>query len=353
MKKITYIIATALLAFSCDNSSYYTEPFDNPTDPYLIVVNEGNYGYSNSDISYITKNEEVTNKVFEAKNGRTVGDVAQSVTKINNYYYIAISNSQKIEVVSADDFSEIATIYDDSEYITPQYIIQTAGSEAIMSDLYSTKMAIIDLSYNRILSYKEVGAGTGKMYLSNSLLYVAKYDDSTWCYDNIMILDSGSLNQVGEISTPGMGKSDILEDNTGKIWAMTTGGFVRIDPSTYSIVKTVPLPSEITNVWGSHCGITSDGRTIVFTSPVNGESKVYSFDVEANTIGDAIFTATEIDNIYGSGAYGLAISPDDQIFMTDAIDYVQSGKVYEYDFSGEVVNAYTVGISPQHMIFVD
>lgn len=350
MKKLFYLFALSAFTFSCSSSTSFDQDSTivDVNDPYLLVVNEGNWGYSNSDISYITKNEEVVNDLFQNNNGRAAGDVAQSVTKINNYYYIAVSNSSKIEVISADNFGSIATI--EAEGMTPQYILQTGASEAIVSDLYSTELAILDLSYNRVLSYKEVGAGTGRMLLTSGCLYVAKYNSDSWCYDNIMVLDAGSLSQVAEIETPGMGKSDILVDSQSKIWAMTAEGFVRVDPSTNTIEKRVTFPSEITSVWDSHCGITSDYSTIVFSATVDGQCKVYSFDIGDSSVGEAIFTATEIE---GYGAYGLAVSPDDQIFITDAVDYSSDGKVYEYNFEGEVVNGYTVGINPQYMIFVD
>jgi hypothetical protein len=51
--------------------------------------------------------------------------------------------------------------------------------------------------------------------------------------------------------------------------------------------------------------------------------------------------------------YGLAVHPDDgTLFVTDAIDYVQNGKAYQFSSStGEQMNSWPVGRIPGSFCF--
>ena len=54
----------------------------------------------------------------------------------------------------------------------------------------------------------------------------------------------------------------------------------------------------------------------------------------------------------GKNFYGLSIHDlSGEIFVTDAVDYVQSGWVYRYSSSGALLDSINTGIIPQALFF--
>ena len=50
--------------------------------------------------------------------------------------------------------------------------------------------------------------------------------------------------------------------------------------------------------------------------------------------------------------YALGVNPKNgEIFVCDAIDYVQAGVVYRYDKSGQEIHSFHTGIIPGHIFF--
>src|SRR5690242_11907649 len=78
---------------------------DNPSDRTfgsgIYVTNEGNYGKANGDVSFINKESKAVEKtVFQTINGRTPGDVIQSMNFHNGKAYLIANNSSRIEIAN-------------------------------------------------------------------------------------------------------------------------------------------------------------------------------------------------------------------------------------------------------------
>ena len=53
-------------------------------------------------ISVLNKDGSVIPDIFREVNHRPLGDVAQSITKINGKYFVTLDNSKKIEVIDPE-----------------------------------------------------------------------------------------------------------------------------------------------------------------------------------------------------------------------------------------------------------
>ena len=85
-------------------------------------------------ISVLNKDGSVIPDIFREVNHRPLGDVAQSITKINGKYFVTLDNSKKIEVIDPETFGSVGTIlYTQAGF--PRQIVAISPTEAIVSDL--------------------------------------------------------------------------------------------------------------------------------------------------------------------------------------------------------------------------
>ena len=84
----------------------------------------------------------------------------------------------------------------------------------------------------------------------------------------------------------------------------------------------------------------------------NGESIYYlNNGVNKLSIYDTSLPTNSIIEQNGALFYGMGISPTHDIYVSDAVDYVQAGIVYRYDSSASLLHQFTVGIIPQGFWF--
>ncbi|MBK7667943.1 MAG: hypothetical protein IPJ32_11760 [Sphingobacteriaceae bacterium] len=151
MKLINYIIVLAsLLLFSCvkDKPNDIMQPEVSFGSGFKVfITNEGNFGTNNASVSmYEPRSEQVVNDIYKTQNNNAaLGDVCQSMTKINNKYYVVVNNSGKIAVVNSSDFKVITNI---TGLQSPRHILPVTFSKAYVSDLYANAISIIDLNTN-------------------------------------------------------------------------------------------------------------------------------------------------------------------------------------------------------------
>ena len=75
-----------------------------------LVLNEGGINQNMGGISVLNKDGSVIPDIFREVNHRPLGDVAQSITKINGKYFVTLDNSKKIEVIDPETFGSVGTI---------------------------------------------------------------------------------------------------------------------------------------------------------------------------------------------------------------------------------------------------
>ena len=140
--KITLIAFAALAMFSCKKETEDETPTKsfaaNPDGIY--VSNEGGFNTGKASITYSDGTEaETIQDVYKIANNASLGDICQSMIKINGLIYLVINNSSKIEVVQATTMKKTATI---TGLTSPRYMVQATTEKAYVSDLYSNQISI-------------------------------------------------------------------------------------------------------------------------------------------------------------------------------------------------------------------
>jgi hypothetical protein len=305
----------------------------------VFITNEGNYGFGNAAISYYDiERGEVVEDFYKSVNKKSLGDVCQSAYLERNKMYVVVNNSQKIEVLDSETFVQIATI---SGFTSPRYILPVSKSKAYVTELYEKAIKIVDLNTHTI---------TGKIEINSdwSVQMVEMYGKvfvGTVQTDKLFVINSAT-NQVVDSVLVGYNPSSMKEDKFGKLWVLCRGNkekaikgkLVQLNPENLQIEKEFIIENDNP----ARLEINGFSDTLYFLN--NG---VYQFPVTASSLPTNPIIE-ENNKLY----FGLGIHPKSgQIYVADAIDYVQKGNIYRYKPNGELVTQFKAGIIPSYFVF--
>jgi len=303
-------------------------------DKGVFITNEGNFQFGNARISYYSPaTGAVNNNLFEDVNGRALGDVCQSMYIFNGKAYIVLNNSGNIEVVNAYSFASTASI---SGFNSPRYFMPVSNAKAYVSDLYAGQIAIVDLNAGSISGHiscpgwsEEMRLVYGKVFVTNQLrtsLYVVHAATDA-------IIDSINI---------GYGANSIIEDRYGKLWVLCSdlnnqhpAKLHRINPITHSIEQSFVFAEPHANPWRLKVNGSLD--TLYYLN-----NHVFRMPIEAVSLPETPFINAGNRNFYGLGICPLT----SEVYVSDAIDYVQQGVVFRYNSNGSQINYFTAGIIP-------
>lgn len=308
----------------------------------VLILNEGNFGWGNGSITYYQpQTKTVSNNVYQqANNNVPLGDVVQSAYQFNNKIYVVANNSSKIEVMNTSNFSSIATI---SGFNSPRYFLPISNSKAYISDLYSNSIQIVDLISNTITGGINTNCWTEQLLLHNDTVYVCDMSN-----DNLLIINPTNNSLVDSVKL-GIEPNSIVKDKNDKLWIMCGGGFqednaklIRFNPQTRSIEATFIFPNI--NQSPSSLVIDNEKEQLYFLN-----NNVYRMDISAPYLPSSVLISNSSNTFYG-----LGIDPvNEEIYVADAIDYVQSGIVFRYSSSGSLIHQFNVGIIPGNFLFLE
>jgi DNA-binding beta-propeller fold protein YncE len=330
---------TALLAVLSIFSSCTKEdlpPVEVPDENSFFVLCEGNYNWGNASITaYDVTNEVLTQEYFQLVNSYALGDVAQSIFENEDYYFIVVNNSGKVEVVDKQDFSVIYTL---TGFNSPRFLQTINDSIAYVSDLFSGEVSIINFINGNNVGAVEVNSWSEQMQKVADSVYVCLYD-----LKSIGIINSLNHQLTGEISLA-KSPSQIRVDAEGMLWVLAS------DWGEGSILyKIDPLSRDILSEW-----TFEEANTLVqLEIAVNGNwvyllsstGEVYKFSSLTSTV------ITPIFSVNLDGLYGLDVDEDGGIYICDAHDFVQNGTVNKYSESGLLQYSIESGVSPNSIVF--
>ncbi|MBL4593783.1 MAG: hypothetical protein JKX68_08220 [Flavobacteriales bacterium] len=306
----------------------------------VLIVNEGNFGFGNGSISlYKPSNQIASQNIFQQSNTTPLGDVIQSITQFNNKAYIVVNNSNKVEVVDINNFNSIATI---SGFNSPRYFLAINNNKAYVSDLYANSIQIVDLTNNIISGNISIAGWTEELLLHNDTVYVCDMTN-----DNIIIINPLNNTLIDSVKV-GRQPSSIVKDQNNKLWILCDGGFnetnptlIKYNPQTRTIEATFVFP----NITESPNGLTinATGNQLYFIN-----SSIYTMNIN-----DALLPTTPFVSSTNNNFYGLGIDPiNEEVYISDAIDFVQNGVIFRYSNSGNLIHQFNSGIIPGDFLFI-
>lgn len=317
----------------------------------VFIVCEGNFMYGNASLSYYnSKTKNIENTVFLRANGIPLGDVAQSLTINESTAWIVINNSGKIYAIDINTFKIKGKI---TGLISPRYMRFISPDKAYISDMYSKSIYVVNPKTFSIEKTINIDDGSGEYYRHSSeqiVVFENRLFINCWSYDNkILVIDTDNdilIDTIEVLKQP----RKIAADKNKKLWVLCDGGhpgsdyrgdagLIKINMENLSIEKTFAL--ENTGI-ASDLQINKTGDTIFL---VNGD--VYRFPVSASAIPSQAWILAGNRNIYAVGQ-----DPHDyNVYISDAVDYMQSGVIYRYSPNAVCTDTFNVGIIPNSFVF--
>ena len=317
-----------------------------------LVVNEGVFLQNNSSVTHISKNNAITQEVFQTVTGSILGDNLQSISILGDEAYLMVSNSNKIEVVNRGTFEKTTTITGD--FANPRYMASIGNDKAYVStwgnfDDISPKILVLDTKTEQIITTTESRVGaeniifdnkTNKAFVANSFgTTVSVYNTSNNTLQTTIDFAPNNPNQM-------------VIDKNGKLWITAretefttytspTGNLYKINTATNAIETTIPLNAGSENVGGKLA--LNPAKDVLY---YNFSSGIYELPITA--------TAQATTPIILNNAYGISINPKNGDIWVGIANFqtLEGNEVLQYDRNGNIQNTFATGVAPNQVIFL-
>ena len=339
------MMAAAVLCAACMEWDYGTVEDFSASGSGLFITNEGNFQYGNATLSYYNpETRTVENEVFFRANGMKLGDVAQSMVIRNGTGWVVVNNSHVIFAIDTETFREVGRI---ENLTSPRYIHFLSDEKAYVTQIWDNRIFIVNPRRFEVTGFIEVPGMSSESGSTEQMVQYGRYIYcNCWSYQNRIIkIDTETDTVAGEL-TVGIQPTSLVMDCNNKIWTITDGGYEGspygyeapslycIDAETFTVEKQFRFkpgdcPSEVQ--------LNGAGDRLYW---INND--IWQMDVTAERVPARPFVEYR-DTKY----YGLTVDPvRGDVYVADAIDYQQQGKVYRYSAEGELIDEFYVGITP-------
>lgn len=321
------------------------KPQDNPNVDVQLsgakkvyVINEGGFGYGNASVSlYDPGNGNIIEDLYKTQNSSDVGDVAQSLSYINNKFYLVVNNSGKV-LVCDPDFKKITQI---NGIGSPRYILPVTNQKAYVSDYSSNAVSIINLNTNTKTGSILFGGWTEKMVLIYNKAFITNLRR-----DYVYRVNTITDTKMDSIAV-GINAASIVLDKNDKVWVLSAGDkansiagkLSKINPVSNLVEFSVSFPGEASP--GNLC-LNKTKDTLYFLNDAIFRMAISETVLPANP-----FIAKGNRNFYG-----LGVNPNDNnIYAADALDYSQRSNIYIYSPVGNEKAVFKAGVNANGFYF--
>ena len=351
------LAASMTIGFTaCDDDN---SPIDNP-DPQPVrngvfyILNSGKMGSNNSTLDkYDPEAKELLPKVFAATNGRGLGDTANDMLVYGGKMYIAVSNSNTIEItdLNGKSLQTLSPKDESGQPQSPRYLKAYQGT--VYVTLFDGHLAAIDTTSMEITRQVKVGpnpyqvcAAGGKLYVANSGGY-NPVQDST-----LSVVDPISFKEEKKIVV-GLNPTTVGVDTDGELYVLCMGNFSDVKAS----VRRVNPEEETSTAIYSNDNLTMtlyNDKLYVISSendanwqPINTKFLLYDAKADRELKDNFITDGTSVQK-----SYSISVDPSTGNIHIGTSDYTNTGDMYIFSPEGKKVDQLAVsGINPMGAYF--
>ena len=331
----------------------------------FYLINEGNMGSNKATLDYLDETTGTFHKnIYAERNPNVVkelGDVGNDVEIYGSKLYAVINCSHKVEVMRASDAVSIARIdIPNCRYVIGhgRYVYVSSYVSPVQDDPKAPLGAIfkVDTASMRVVDRVDVGyqpeemaISNGKIYIANSGGYRAPNYDRT-----VSVIDLNTFKVIKDIDVA-INLHRVKRHKNGLIDVTSRGDNAYVPSSLYVIDPTIDkviaeVNTPVSDMWihGDSAYIYSSARNDVT------HSTTISYSIlDLNTlrvVDDKIIKDGTDANI--KMPHGIAVHPiTGEIYITDARNYVSSGRIHCYTPDGVLKWTQTTGEIPSQFAF--
>lgn len=318
----------------------------------VYVLNQGNFGSSNSSLTYYDYTTKVTTADrYNAVNGAGVGATANDLKVYGSKMYIAVDLSGVLNVVD----SKTAKLIKQIPFKTATGDSREPRSIAFYKNnafitLYDGNVAVMDTATLVVSKYIPVGRNPEQLVVSNNKLYVANsggldFGNPDKTVSVIDLITLTETKKVTVIANPiSMGADDF-----GNVYVLSSGNYVDIAAGLTIINNVTDAPQAVPTLAGAYgTAIVTNGEFAYFLS---ADNKVLVYNVKTQTIMKENFIT---DGTVITTPYNLTYDPlTGEVFVTDAKNFSTNGELFAFDKTGKKEYSITTGINPAGIVFVN
>ncbi|GHV55745.1 hypothetical protein FACS1894182_00700 [Bacteroidia bacterium] len=358
------IIGCCLLALcisSCESNPVPdpNPPLELPVTHGVFILNQGGNEQNNATLSFYDPGSKTLTPVafpsaVSPNSSEPLGDLGQDMLLYGNKLYIVVSNSSYIRVLDLgkrEHLGKIILADDAGKPRAPRYLTATGGKVYVTCSTDGT-VARIDTASLKVDGSVKVGSYPEGIAVCshNNKLYVANSGFGTG--KTVSVIDIATFKEDQKIEV-GI-NPDIVKAYNNYVylsyqgnWEDIPGGFQRIDAHNNTVTTLGSYPKADFSL--------EDGTIYYYDvtyNPVDWSvelsfGKFNTSDESYPHPSPLITDATQLVS-----PFGIGIQPATKnVYITDAIDYVNPGKVYVFNPAGKKIDEFTAGISPCKVVF--
>ena len=343
--KILLFLLSSLIFSSCMKWDYGLEEDFQVEGKGLFITNEGNFQYGNASLSYYNPEiKQVENEVFYRANAMKLGDVAQSMIIRDSIGWIVVNNSHVVFAININTFKEVGRI---TNLTSPRYMHFINDEKAYVTQLWDNRIFIVNPQRYEIIGHIHCPNMTMESGSTEQMVQYGKYIYvNCWSYQNRILKIDTELDSVVDELIVGIQPTSLVIDKNNKLWTITDGGYDG-SPYGYEAPSLYCIDAETFKIEKQFRFNLGDAPSEVQLNGTRDMLYWINDDIWAMSVDDERVPIRPFLPSEGTIYYGLTINPHNgDVYIADAIDYQQQGKIYRYSRNGELIDEFYVGIIP-------
>lgn len=347
IKSFRFLLPLVVFFYACGSDEQPWSPVTPPAKG-AYVLSEGSFSALTKLGAYDVETGQVTGNYFGQQNGGgELGQFGNDMFIYGSKLYIVMNGSNNLTVLNAANGSLIQRVqFNNAAYGQyPRFGIARFGN--IYISCQNNKVAVLDTTSFSFIASINVGTNPEQMaFATNKVFAVANSGGFNYPnYDSTISFVNMDLNTEIQKVKIGLNPVNIISDDAGNLFVGSYGNYwnvgpkiTRIDGATRVITHSVDSAAGRMAVHKGRLYVAANGRVTVFDAATLSV-------VRKNFITDGTIVANP---------YGVYVDiNNDNVWITDAKDYVSSGHVYIFNSDGVKQNSFSTnpGINPNTIVF--
>jgi len=321
----------------------------------FYLVNEGKMGSNKASLDYYDYATGIYKRnIFGETNPDVVlglGDIGNEIAIYGTKMYVVVNGSNQVEVLNARTAKHIKEI----NVPNCRYIKFYQNKAYITS--YEGYVAVADTAVLTVQTTIKVGRQPEQMAVVGSKMYVANSGGySPPNYERTVSVIDLNTNTVIKNIDVAINLDRVVADQYGDVYVTSRGDYYTIPSKMFVIDSKTDAVKKQFDIAASELTINNDLAYIY--------SVEYNYNTGKNTINYALLdvkTETLLNRSFITDGtdkqikipYGIAVDPiSEDVYVTDARDYISSGTLYCFDKTGKKKWSVTTGDIPAHFAFL-